>query len=74
MINLSQYTRIVYAIVCTKHAGTRSARTIPSCLSCERGDRGRVERLRDMENVILVAEEEPRRVLQAWDVGREVWV
>lgn len=39
-----------------------------------RARRGRVERLRDMENVILVAEEEPRRVLQAWDVGREVWV
>jgi len=71
MINLSQHTKTVRAIVCTEHAGTRSARTIPSC---ERGGRGRVERLRDMENVILVAEEEPRRVLQAWDVGREVWV
>jgi len=28
----------------------------------------------DVENVIFVAEEEPRRVFQAWDVGREVWV
>lgn len=36
--------------------------------------RGSLGRGYDVENVIFVAEEESRRVLQAWDVGRGVWV
>lgn len=51
------------------------ASTIPSC---RRASEEVVDEQDDydMENVILVAEEELqlRRVLQAWDVGRGVWV
>lgn len=49
------------------------ASTIPSC---RRASEEVVGEQDDMENVILVAEEELqlRRVLQAWDVGRGVWV
>lgn len=51
------------------------ASTIPSC-RCASEEVVDKQDGYDMENVILVAEEELqlRRVLQAWDVGRGVWV
>lgn len=75
-INLSQRTEIVRKTV---HSTTReSTRTVhdPIMPSAKRWSRGRggLGRGYDVENVIFVAEEEPRRVLQAWDVGRGVWV
>jgi hypothetical protein len=84
-INLSQRTVIVretvhgavrYGTVRTVHARehadrARSCRARTERWSRERGGLGRGY---DVENVIFVAEEEPRRVLQAWDVGRGLWV
>lgn len=63
-INLSQCVEIA--------SYTIYASTIPSC---RRASEEVVDEQDgyDMENVI-VAEEELRRVLQAWDVGRGVWV